>query len=54
MLPTVEEALRNLPDKRGYVFPTTEGGFLDLTNLRNRVWYPTLKAAGLRPRDLYL
>jgi integrase len=49
MLPTVEEGLRNLPDKRGYVFPNTEGGFLDLTNLRNRVWYPILKAAGLRP-----
>jgi integrase len=26
---------------------------LDLANLRNRIWYPTLKRAGLRPRDLY-
>lgn len=57
MLPTVETALRDqmtgATTITGYVFPNTTGGTLDLTNIRNRIWYPTLERAGLRPRDLY-
>src|SRR5919108_5498487 len=36
-----------------YVFSNAWGGSLDLTNIRHRIWYPTLASAGLRPRDLY-
>ncbi|GEM_PF-5581847 len=36
-----------------YVFPNAIGGALDTTNLRNRVWYPTLEEAGIRLRTLY-
>jgi integrase len=39
--------------RRLYVFANAWGGPLDLTNIRHRVWYPTLTRAGLRPRDLY-
>lgn len=57
MLPTVEAALRDqmagATSVTGYVFPNAIGGSLDLTNIRNRIWYPTLEKAGLRPRDLY-
>ena len=52
MLPTVEEALQGQP-QGGYVFPNADGGPLDLTNIRVRVWFPTLKHAGLRVRNLY-
>ena len=60
MLPTVEAALREQPRDSSYVFSNTVSGPLDLTNIRNRISYPTLKRAGLwpedpsqRPRDLY-
>lgn len=57
MLPTVEAALRDqqagATSVAGYVFPNTTGGTLDLTNIRNRIWYPALEEAGLRRRDLY-
>jgi integrase len=33
-----------------YVFVTKDATPLDNDNLRNRVWYPTLKKAGLRER----
>ncbi|MCL5885285.1 MAG: site-specific integrase [Deltaproteobacteria bacterium] len=37
----------------GYVF-TGKGGLpLDVANLRNRVWYPALRKAGLRRRTMY-
>ena len=36
-----------------YVFVTIAGTPLDVNNLRNRVWYPTLKKAGLRDRTMY-
>jgi integrase len=36
-----------------YVFTTKDGTPLDVNNLRNRVWYPTLKRAGLRERTMY-
>jgi integrase len=56
MLPTVEAALRDqLAATQGqgtYVFSNAWGGPLDLTNIRHRIWYPTLPRAGLRPRDL--
>ena len=52
MLPTVMDALWMLP--RGeYVFPNADGGPLDLTNLRVRVWHPTLEGTKLRERNLY-
>ncbi|MDP3795190.1 MAG: DUF3596 domain-containing protein [bacterium] len=56
MLPTVEAALRDQlagMEGRLYVFSNAWGGPLDLTNIRHRIWYPTLARAGLRPRDLY-
>jgi integrase len=34
------------------VFSNAVGGPLDLTNIRKRIWYPTLKRAGLWPEDL--
>jgi integrase len=36
-----------------YVFTTKGGTPLDVNNLRNRVWYPALKRAGLRERTMY-
>jgi integrase len=54
MLPPVKDALLRLrQDKGGLVFPNAAGGYVDLANIRNRVWYPTLKATGLRLRELY-
>ena len=57
MLPTVEEALRDqLEGMQGiglYVFSNADGGPLDLTNMRVRIWFPTLKRAELRLRNLY-
>jgi integrase len=57
MLPTVEMALQNQQvasmSATGYVFCSATGGTLDLGNIRKRIWYPTLKRASLRTRDLY-
>jgi len=39
--------------KGSYVFSCHEGTPLDVNNLRNRVWYPTLRRAGLRGRAMY-
>jgi integrase len=39
--------------KGAYVFTSREGTPLDVDNLRNRVWYPTLQRAGLRERTMY-
>ena len=52
MLPTVKVVLRGQP-RDEYVFPNADGGPLDLTNMRVRVWFPTLQRAGLKPRNLY-
>jgi integrase len=52
MLPTAIDALWTLP-RDDYVFPNADGGPLDLTNMRVRVWFPTLQCAGLKPRNLY-
>ena len=51
MLPTVEAALQEQPRDSRYVFSNAVGGPLDLTNIRKRIWYPTLKRAGLWPED---
>src|SRR5215211_6142538 len=48
------DALAELPrplDGRLLVFPAAEGGIVNLSNFRRRVWTPALTAAGLeRPR----
>ena len=36
-----------------YVFTGPAGGLLNLNHLREQIWYPTLKAAGLRRRVCY-
>jgi integrase len=57
MLPRVETALRDhhtyMGDRSPYVFPNATGGLLDVANLRNYIWLPTLKRAGLRLRKPY-
>jgi integrase len=69
MLPPVVEAMKTQKArqaearlKRGegvaapgedYVFTGPEGGLLNPNFLRDRVWYPTLKKAGLRRRTMY-
>ncbi len=39
------------PDE--YVFPDEDGRALDPSKVSRRVWHPTLKALGLRPRRVY-
>jgi integrase len=39
--------------KGPYVFTSRNGTPLDVDNLRNRVWYPTLRRSGLRDRTMY-
>jgi integrase len=57
MLPPVERALRAqraASQLRGaWVFVNSQGGALDITNLRERVWKPALRRAGLRYRTMY-
>jgi integrase len=69
MLPPVVEALRaqkaqqaaaRLKGGQGaaepgqdYVFTGPEGGLLNVNNLRDHAWYPTLKKADLRRRTMY-
>jgi integrase len=57
MLPVVEQALRAhraASDRQSpWVFRNRDGGSLDVTNLRERVWRPALQRAGLRGRTLY-
>jgi integrase len=36
-----------------YVFPGKTGRPLEVNNLRKRVWYPAIAAAGLRRRTMY-
>jgi integrase len=52
ILPTVEKALEG-QSRETYVFSNADSGPLDLTNLRVRIWFPTLRRAGLRVRNLY-
>ncbi|OLC57152.1 MAG: hypothetical protein AUG14_04530 [Candidatus Rokubacteria bacterium 13_1_20CM_2_68_19] len=57
MLPPVERALlaqRATSQLRApWIFPNRDGGALDMTNLRERVWKPALRRAGLRYRTMY-
>lgn len=41
------------PQDATHVFTGKKGGPLDVNNLRNKVWYPALKVAGLRKRTMY-
>jgi integrase len=40
-------------DRSRLVFPLPEGGIVNLSNWRRRVWQPAVKVAGLDPRPLY-
>jgi integrase len=57
MLPIVEETLsahRRASDQRSpWIFANRDGGPIDVTNLRERVWRPALRQAKLRARMLY-
>lgn len=57
MLPIVERALEGqraaVKAESPWVFPNRDGGPLDLTNLRERIWRPALRRAKLRARTLY-
>ena len=57
MLAIVERALRGQraasPVRSPWVFSNRDGGPLDITNLRERVWRPALRRAKLRARTLY-
>jgi integrase len=57
LLPPALAALKDqqaLTRLRGeFVFCNRDGGVLDRDNIANRVWYPTLKRAGLRRRTPY-
>jgi integrase len=57
MLDPLFEALRaHRQGTRGgttYVFPGKTGRPLEVNNLRKRVWYPAIDAAGLRRRTMY-
>jgi integrase len=57
MVPIVERAFREQRAaselRSPWVFPNERGGHLDITNLRERVWKPALKRAGVRTRSLY-
>jgi len=57
MLDPLLEVLRHhrqtSPRGAGHVFNNRHGNPLEVNNLRNRVWYPTLRKAGLRKRTMY-
>jgi integrase len=57
MLPAVEGALKaqraDSQLRSEWVFANERGGHLDITNIRERIWKPTLRRAGLRERTLY-
>ncbi len=57
MLPLVEQTLQAQRAasqlRSAYVFPNRDGGPMDLTNLRERIWRAALQRAGLRHRALY-
>jgi integrase len=57
MLPIVEQALRThrarVERQSPWIFANRDGGPLDITNLRERVWRPALRRAKLRARTLY-
>ena len=57
MLPVVERALRaqraSSELRSPWIFPNRDGGTLNMTNLRERVWKPALRRAGLRYGTMY-
>jgi integrase len=56
MLPIVEQALRSQHSANPtgpWAFANRDGGSLDITNLRERVWRPAIGRAKLRARTLY-
>jgi integrase len=57
MVPVVEQALRGQRAaselRSKFVFANERGGSLDITNIRERVWKPGLRRAGLRYRTMY-
>lgn len=57
MTPPVKEALQKQAEltflEGSYVFISKDGSIVDVGNLRKRVWYPTLKEAGLKKRTMY-
>jgi integrase len=49
----VLDALGQLPEREGILFPASEGGRINIDNFRAREWTPALKAAGIVPRRIY-
>ena len=57
MLPVVRQALKEQRAasqlRSAYIFPSRTGGHLDITNVRERVWKPALRRAGVGYRTMY-
>jgi len=57
MLPMVQHALREQRAasqlRSSYIFPSSAGGPLNITNVRERVWKPALRRTALRYRTMY-
>jgi integrase len=57
LLPVVQQALLEQRAasqlKSAFIFPSRTGKARDITNLRERVWKPALRRAGLRYRTMY-
>lgn len=53
LLEVLRRHRQNSPLDAGHVFTNRYGNPLEVNNLRNRVWYPALKNAGLRRRTMY-
>jgi integrase len=49
----VVSALERMSRRRGIVFPAPEGGRIEINNWRNRLWTPSLAAAGIEHRRIY-
>jgi integrase len=49
----VLDALGQLPEREGILFPASAGGRINIDNFRAREWAPALKAAGIAPRRIY-
>jgi integrase len=49
----VLDALGQLPERDGVLFPASEGGRINIDNFRGREWVPALKAAGIAHRRIY-
>jgi len=57
LLPVVQQALQEQGAasqlRSAFIFPSRTGKARDITNLRERVWKPALRRAGLRYRTMY-